>query len=90
MGFSIKDWVYANLRNAGEFVYNVADWDILFGSLLWSLWLPRNDVVFNKHQERRESVIDEGIRLQQKCIASRLCGISSRSSVNRARRRIAR
>ncbi|KAK8488600.1 hypothetical protein V6N11_037878 [Hibiscus sabdariffa] len=79
-----------NLRYPGEFVYNAAVWDILFGSLLWSLWLQRNAVVFNGHQEWRELVIVAGLRLQHECIASSLSGISSSCSESRAVHRLVR
>ncbi|KAK9003079.1 hypothetical protein V6N11_060650 [Hibiscus sabdariffa] len=58
MNLNIKKWIFVNLKNVSDFVSNRADWDILFGSLLWNLWMRQNDVAFNGYNGRRDENCD--------------------------------
>ncbi|KAK9027992.1 hypothetical protein V6N11_067808 [Hibiscus sabdariffa] len=58
-----------NLMIAYGFVSDMADWDVLFGYLVWSLWLRRNEVVFTGEQVRIESIIFRAMHMTQEYIA---------------------
>ncbi|KAK9047572.1 hypothetical protein V6N11_053411 [Hibiscus sabdariffa] len=73
-----KQWILVNLTDACKFIANHIDWDILFGSILWNIWLRRNDYVFNGGCGRHESIVQTSLRLQQECIQT--MGAAVRSS----------
>ncbi|KAE8709087.1 Protein transport protein Sec61 subunit alpha isoform 2 [Hibiscus syriacus] len=54
LAMDFNSWLVINLTNA-SFVYDVRDWNLLFGSLLWYIWLDRNDRVFNDAVKDLES-----------------------------------
>ncbi|KAL4367315.1 hypothetical protein GQ457_05G009200 [Hibiscus cannabinus] len=48
-----------------------ADWDIMFGSLLWLLWKRRNDLVFNPTFCGLDNTLHQGQRLLQESLRAR-------------------
>ncbi|KAK9012030.1 hypothetical protein V6N11_040100 [Hibiscus sabdariffa] len=77
--------VTANLTQAWKFVNDVTNWDLLFGSLVWLLWLRRNVRIFEPDEVRCEPILSQGRRLQQASSAacrSGQSGIRSLSLVN--------
>ncbi|KAK8579777.1 hypothetical protein V6N12_070083 [Hibiscus sabdariffa] len=67
--FGVKDWIFANLSQSHKFVRDFVEWDLLFGCLLWFLWLRRNRRIFELQEVRWEPILDQGRRRQQECIA---------------------
>ncbi|KAK9008451.1 hypothetical protein V6N11_075345 [Hibiscus sabdariffa] len=53
--------------NSGQFGRDGSQWELLFGSLLWILWLQRNERIFEPEKVRWETVLSYGKRLVQKC-----------------------
>ncbi|KAK8592863.1 hypothetical protein V6N12_044956 [Hibiscus sabdariffa] len=51
--------------NNGRFAVNGEGWNLLFGALLWNLWLHRNEQVFNPQLVWRETVLQRSLQLQQ-------------------------
>ncbi|KAL4361589.1 hypothetical protein GQ457_04G005650 [Hibiscus cannabinus] len=35
----VKNWLLINLGNGGGFVLDITNWNMLFGSILWNIWL---------------------------------------------------
>ncbi|KAK9013943.1 hypothetical protein V6N11_005118 [Hibiscus sabdariffa] len=70
MRMEIKDWILVNLSTGGGFVLDIADWDVLFGLILWNLWLRRNAVAFCVINESHESVFEASLRLQRECLVA--------------------
>ncbi|KAK8579085.1 hypothetical protein V6N12_069419 [Hibiscus sabdariffa] len=54
---SLKDWIIAYLTQASKFVRDFAEWDLLFRSLLWLLWLWRNSMIFELEEVRWKPVL---------------------------------
>ncbi|KAL4280844.1 hypothetical protein GQ457_03G019340 [Hibiscus cannabinus] len=52
-----EQWFALNLRQQGDFVRELKDWDMLFPAVLWNLWKQRNDRVFNGVTEEWGSVV---------------------------------
>ncbi|KAK9032955.1 hypothetical protein V6N11_017997 [Hibiscus sabdariffa] len=48
---------------------NGDQWDLLFGYLTWTLWVRRNDGIFELHVVRRDLVLQQGIRLLKDSVA---------------------
>ncbi|KAK8609722.1 hypothetical protein V6N13_093137 [Hibiscus sabdariffa] len=44
--YAVREWILENLRSPEKFV-TAANWELLFGAVLWNIWLARNAVVFN-------------------------------------------
>ncbi|KAK9030878.1 hypothetical protein V6N11_032284 [Hibiscus sabdariffa] len=65
---NVKEWVYLNLTDATRMVNHPEDWDLLFGSICWNLWLGRNAMVFDNPLDDRGTVLERSRRLQQRCL----------------------
>ncbi|KAL4298080.1 hypothetical protein GQ457_12G018940 [Hibiscus cannabinus] len=50
---NIKEWVYLNITDVARMANHPEDWDLLFGSICWNLWLERNAVVFDNPLDDR-------------------------------------
>ncbi|KAK9036128.1 hypothetical protein V6N11_078144 [Hibiscus sabdariffa] len=59
-----------NLTQAWKFVRDANDWDLLFGSLIWLLWLRRNSRIFEPEDVRWESILVQGRCMQQESIVA--------------------
>ncbi|KAK8622299.1 hypothetical protein V6N13_117221 [Hibiscus sabdariffa] len=46
LSMSIREWILENLRSPEKFS-TAASWELLFGAVLWNIWLARNAVVFD-------------------------------------------
>ncbi|KAL4336136.1 hypothetical protein GQ457_07G003110 [Hibiscus cannabinus] len=68
LDMELKQWIHVNLTDARKYIATHVDWDILFGSIVWNIWLRRNDFVFNGYSGRRESIDQVSLRCQQECI----------------------
>ncbi|KAK8481932.1 hypothetical protein V6N11_047885 [Hibiscus sabdariffa] len=66
----VNNWLLINLGNGGGFVLDITNWDMLFGSTLWNIWLRRNAVAFHVYSDRRESVLEASLRLQKDCLTA--------------------
>ncbi|KAL4278310.1 hypothetical protein GQ457_03G020200 [Hibiscus cannabinus] len=55
---NVKEWVYLNLTDAARMVNHPEDWDLLFGSICWNLWLERNAMVFDNPLDDRGTVLE--------------------------------
>ncbi|KAK8590372.1 hypothetical protein V6N13_057265 [Hibiscus sabdariffa] len=63
-----RKWVRLNLTDAARMVSNPENWDLLFGSVCWNLWLGRNAVVFDNPLEDRGTVLERSRMLMQRCL----------------------
>ncbi|KAL4386745.1 hypothetical protein GQ457_09G012620 [Hibiscus cannabinus] len=55
---SISEWIVINLTKPDYFVSHEAEWDILFGALVWYFWKARNALVFNGAVEVNRSILE--------------------------------
>ncbi|KAE8723185.1 hypothetical protein F3Y22_tig00012724pilonHSYRG00007 [Hibiscus syriacus] len=44
------------------------DWDLLFGSIIWSIWNHRNLSIFNPDELGKETILEQGKRMQMEGI----------------------
>ncbi|KAL4311204.1 hypothetical protein GQ457_01G021780 [Hibiscus cannabinus] len=51
-------WVAANVSDVSRFPVRASNWDIMFGTTLWNLWLTRNVTVFNSPFHDCQRVIE--------------------------------
>ncbi|KAE8717106.1 hypothetical protein F3Y22_tig00110059pilonHSYRG00042 [Hibiscus syriacus] len=51
METEIKQWIYINIDKPEQFIRDAEDWDLLFGSIIWSIWLHRNNNIFGSLME---------------------------------------
>ncbi|KAK8574946.1 hypothetical protein V6N12_062623 [Hibiscus sabdariffa] len=68
--FSVRDayliWTdHANLTDPSYFTYESADWDLMFGVVVWNLWIDRNTNIFYPERVARLSGIDRSYWLKQ-------------------------
>ncbi|KAK8686350.1 hypothetical protein V6N13_125375 [Hibiscus sabdariffa] len=63
MGGEVADWISSNLQSVVQFAMNMEDWDLLFGSIIWNLWLARNSVAFDNPQEGYGSILERSRQL---------------------------
>ncbi|KAK8492364.1 hypothetical protein V6N11_066174 [Hibiscus sabdariffa] len=68
----VQQWLMLNLQEPNYFPKTNADWDIMFGSLLWLLWRRRNDLVFNP----TSCGLGNTLRLGQRLLQESLCAQS--------------
>ncbi|KAK8999841.1 hypothetical protein V6N11_065333 [Hibiscus sabdariffa] len=76
-------WLILNLQQPNYFPIQGADWYVLFGSLLWSLWQQRNSLVFGSDDYISDNTFQRGYRLMEKSLRVRQlvrCGRSSATS----------
>ncbi|KAL4377944.1 hypothetical protein GQ457_02G018140 [Hibiscus cannabinus] len=69
-----------NLRQPDYFPVHGVDWDVLFGSLLWCLWLKRNNFVFESAELDSDNTFQRGYRLMEESLRARQivrCGCSA-------------
>ncbi|KAK8593347.1 hypothetical protein V6N12_045429 [Hibiscus sabdariffa] len=65
-----REWIRCNLSKPDYFARLIPDWDLLFGSILWSLWLYRNSVVFECPLKIQGSVLDCSKRMQSTMLSA--------------------
>ncbi|KAE8696409.1 hypothetical protein F3Y22_tig00110674pilonHSYRG00137 [Hibiscus syriacus] len=58
-------WMAMNLGDAKDFIRQPANWDIIFGALIWHIWLYRNSIAFNVEVDDNRSVIERGKHLTE-------------------------
>ncbi|XP_039007198.1 uncharacterized protein LOC120134886 [Hibiscus syriacus] len=64
----IRDWIQTNLHYPCNMANEEQEWDLLFGSIIWNIWLSRNAVAFDSPLEDNGSIIDRSRRLQMMSI----------------------
>ncbi|KAK8686241.1 hypothetical protein V6N13_125268 [Hibiscus sabdariffa] len=60
---NIKDWVHWNLTRPEFITASHEDWDLLFGVVVWNIWLTRNVVAFNHCCKLGGSILARSFRL---------------------------
>ncbi|KAL4377111.1 hypothetical protein GQ457_02G015370 [Hibiscus cannabinus] len=55
-------WVATNNSDVSRFPIRTLNWDIMFGNILWNLWLARNATVFNSPSQDCQGVIERSRR----------------------------
>ncbi|KAK8600003.1 hypothetical protein V6N12_049865 [Hibiscus sabdariffa] len=73
-----NEWILMNLSDASQFVYMDTSWDVLFGSVLWHIWLDRNGVVFNNSADHNGSILERSQRLHRLCNEARNTALQGR------------
>ncbi|KAK8660893.1 hypothetical protein V6N13_051800 [Hibiscus sabdariffa] len=68
LSMNFKEWLRMNLSDAARMVSNPENWDLLFGSICWNLWLGRNAVVFDNPLDDRGTVLERSRRLMERCL----------------------
>ncbi|KAE8661605.1 hypothetical protein F3Y22_tig00113725pilonHSYRG01370 [Hibiscus syriacus] len=58
-------WLAMNLGDAKGFVWQAANWDILFGILIWCIWLHRTSIAFDMALEDNQSVLEQEKNLME-------------------------
>ncbi|KAE8669138.1 hypothetical protein F3Y22_tig00112254pilonHSYRG00076 [Hibiscus syriacus] len=54
----MKDWITMNLKNSREFTGQIQNWDILFGAIIWNIWLQRNAIAFDNPSEDKRPMLE--------------------------------
>ncbi|KAK8691995.1 hypothetical protein V6N13_075480 [Hibiscus sabdariffa] len=52
------DWVRNILTFSVAFAYDMENWDLMFGYVLWNLWIRRNAFVFNNPNSAQENILE--------------------------------
>ncbi|KAK8630332.1 hypothetical protein V6N13_079130 [Hibiscus sabdariffa] len=58
MSLGSLEWIRRNLSSPTHFAIALADWDLHFGVILWSLWTRRNAIIFDPDSIDMLSVSD--------------------------------
>ncbi|KAK9045582.1 hypothetical protein V6N11_051491 [Hibiscus sabdariffa] len=66
-----RKWLILNLQQPNYFPVHGIDWDVLFGSLLWCLWLKRNTFVFESAELGSDNTFQCGYRLMEESLRAR-------------------
>ncbi|KAK9022086.1 hypothetical protein V6N11_002381 [Hibiscus sabdariffa] len=61
----LQQWLTMNLTNPSRFVRKSQDWNLLFGAIVWNLWLYQNSIVFDNPLEDSRSVLIRSQNLQR-------------------------
>ncbi|KAK8644684.1 hypothetical protein V6N13_123984 [Hibiscus sabdariffa] len=64
LSIPIREWILENLRSPVRFA-NADNWELLFGAVLWNIWLTRNAAVFNSPSLFPTSIIHSSISLME-------------------------
>ncbi|KAK9038309.1 hypothetical protein V6N11_023188 [Hibiscus sabdariffa] len=67
-----KHWLLLNLQDPNYFPITRADWDVLFGSILWTLWCNRNARIFSTNTCDPGGVLQRSQRLLEESMRARL------------------
>ncbi|KAK8658233.1 hypothetical protein V6N13_036443 [Hibiscus sabdariffa] len=65
----VRKWILANPRSSTRFS-NVANWELLFGAVVWNIWLARNAAVFNSPSIFHNSIIQSSKLLVERMMTS--------------------
>ncbi|KAL4304437.1 hypothetical protein GQ457_10G025090 [Hibiscus cannabinus] len=71
LSMNVQQWLLLNLQEPNYFPKVSADWDIMFGSLLWLLWKRRNELVFNPNVCGLDNTLQQGQRMLQESLRAR-------------------
>ncbi|KAK8592870.1 hypothetical protein V6N12_044963 [Hibiscus sabdariffa] len=63
MALDIIAWICANFEKPDRFPMRSTDWSLMFGSIIWFLWLDRNAKVFGAADVTVGSVVQNSHRL---------------------------
>ncbi|KAK9041425.1 hypothetical protein V6N11_016527 [Hibiscus sabdariffa] len=74
-------WLILNVRQPDYFPVHGVDWDVLFGSLLWCLWLKRNNFVFVSAELDSDTTFQRGYRLMEESLRARQIVRCGRSAI---------
>ncbi|KAK8513200.1 hypothetical protein V6N12_037691 [Hibiscus sabdariffa] len=64
----IKEWVLLNLNDPVHVVNKPNDWELLFGSVCWDIWVECNVLAFGNPLEVHGTVLDRSQGLQLQCV----------------------
>ncbi|KAK9046550.1 hypothetical protein V6N11_052437 [Hibiscus sabdariffa] len=77
-----KHWLLLNLRDPNYFPIAGADWNVLFGSILWILWCNQNARIFSADTgdpggvlQRSQHLLEESMRARLPLCSSVLPGL---------------
>ncbi|KAK8574208.1 hypothetical protein V6N13_097197 [Hibiscus sabdariffa] len=81
-GLNIHDWLLANLGQDPLFARIHLQWDLLFGALIWNIWLQRNWSIFEDTAYCTGSIVIRSFRLLEEIslAGDGQGGVSSRES----------
>ncbi|KAK9001798.1 hypothetical protein V6N11_024496 [Hibiscus sabdariffa] len=61
----VRDWIEINLIDPSYCARVSIDWDLMFGAIVWNIWLDRNTEVFDSELGVRQSVLIYSLWLKQ-------------------------
>ncbi|KAK8562114.1 hypothetical protein V6N12_049165 [Hibiscus sabdariffa] len=67
--WEVREWILANLRSPTRFS-TVANWELLFGVVVWIIWLARNADVFNSPSIFHNSIIQSSRLLVERTMTA--------------------
>ncbi|KAK8477234.1 hypothetical protein V6N11_021455 [Hibiscus sabdariffa] len=70
-GLATKEWIHVHLNNQSRFANDNAHWDLMFGALIWNIWIQRNQLMFYPFSYGSESVIAVSRRLKDEMCCKR-------------------
>ncbi|KAK8572704.1 hypothetical protein V6N12_028751 [Hibiscus sabdariffa] len=76
----ISVWVRVNFQNPRYFSASESDWDILFGAILWNLWLFRNRRIFDPESDQIDNVMSCSRRLRDETCQA-LASVAAQPSI---------
>ncbi|KAE8692438.1 hypothetical protein F3Y22_tig00110833pilonHSYRG00052 [Hibiscus syriacus] len=71
LSLDLVTWMTVNLSDDSHFGIQTKEWDILFGTLIWHIWLDRNNHVFNDCSCDPNSTIARSTKVQRLCCSAR-------------------
>ncbi|KAK8589704.1 hypothetical protein V6N12_024095 [Hibiscus sabdariffa] len=63
LAMDIMKWVQLNLSEPQSFAIDSSNWDLLFGYVIWNLWLSCNALVFDNPLEDKGLILGRSVRL---------------------------
>ncbi|KAL4386350.1 hypothetical protein GQ457_09G024250 [Hibiscus cannabinus] len=66
----LREWIHVNLDGDCRFPRDSDHWDIMFGYLLWNLWIQRNSMIFDTDKVYHEPILTRCSRLVAEVLSS--------------------
>ncbi|KAL4367130.1 hypothetical protein GQ457_05G027260 [Hibiscus cannabinus] len=76
-------WVAANISDVSRFPVRASNWDIMFGTTLWNLWLARNVTVFNSPFHDCQGVNERSRRQVERHVHAQESGCANQAAMSK-------
>ncbi|XP_039062992.1 uncharacterized protein LOC120207625 [Hibiscus syriacus] len=70
LSIDLVNWIETNLRHPTYYPIDAENWEILFGLVIWNLWMRRNRMIFDRGFMVADSVLQQSKRLLRETVSA--------------------